>query len=271
MAFSTGAGSLSRGDAVKPTESSMSYFDLQAYIGTTKHMGGFASTRQLLERCRIAAGSCVLDVGCGVGATTCYLAKTYGCRVVGVDLRESMVGLSSERARKEGVRDLVEFRVADAQDLPFEDATFGVVLCESVATFVRDRQRVANELVRVVRAGGRVGLNEEVWLKAPPDEIVWFVKRTWDIELGVPTREQWVEMLERAGLFDLEVETFRVDPRRESTQIKRYRLEDMLRMFYRILVLYVKSATFRGYMAERKRVPRGLFEHLGYAVMVGSK
>jgi arsenite methyltransferase len=256
---------------MKTAEPDMSYLNLQAYIGTTKHMGGLASTQQLLERCRIDAGAYVLDVGCGVGATACYLAKTYGCKVVGVDLRESMVGLSIERARKERVRNLVEFRVADAQDLPFEGATFDVVLCESVATFVQDRQRVASELVRVVRVGGRVGLNEETWIKAPSDEIVWFVKHTWDIESDIPTREQWVEMLERAGLLDLEVEIYKLDPRRESTQIKRYRLDDMLRMFYRTLVLYVKSAMFREYMAERKRVPGGLFEHLGYAVMVGSK
>ena len=45
---------------------------------------------------------------------------------------------------REGVEDRVEFRVADAQNLPFDEALFDVVLCESVATFIRDRQRVAS-------------------------------------------------------------------------------------------------------------------------------
>jgi hypothetical protein len=45
---------------------------------------------------------------------------------------------------REGVEDRVEFRVADAQNLPFDERLFDVALCESVATFIRDRQRVAS-------------------------------------------------------------------------------------------------------------------------------
>jgi len=105
----------------------LAYFELQAYIGTTKHMGGFATTRELIELCHVNQDAYVLDVGCGVGATACYLAKRYGCRVVGVDLRESMIERSNERARKEGVED----RVVDAQNLPFGDATVDVVVLVS--------------------------------------------------------------------------------------------------------------------------------------------
>ncbi len=130
------------GNGKKIADPELSYFELQAYIGTTKHMGGLETTRELFELCGINEDTFVLDVGCGAGATACYLAKTYGCRVVGVDLRESMVALSNERAQRERLTDadnkhpLVEFRVADAQDLPFNDAHFDVVLCESVATFI---------------------------------------------------------------------------------------------------------------------------------------
>jgi len=138
----------------------LSYFELQAYVGTTKHMGGFETTKALIELCHINQDTYVLEVGCGVGATACYLAKKYGCRVVGVDLRESMIARSKERAEKEGVADRVEFRVADAQDLPFDDAHFDVVIGESVLTFIKDKQRVVSECVRVTRPGGYVGLNE---------------------------------------------------------------------------------------------------------------
>jgi arsenite methyltransferase len=60
-------------------------------------------------------------VGCGAGVTACYLAKRYGCRLVGVDISARIIERSRERAKKERVADRVEFRVADAQDLPFED------------------------------------------------------------------------------------------------------------------------------------------------------
>jgi len=146
----------------------LSYFELQAYVGTTKHMGGLETTKDLIELCHIGKGTYVLDVGCGVGATACYLARRYGCRVVGVDISEAMIARSNERAEGVSVADRVEFRVADTQDLPFEDALFDVVIGESVVTFIEDKQLVVSECVRVTRSGGYVGLNEELWTETPP-------------------------------------------------------------------------------------------------------
>ena len=149
--------------------SEMSYFQIQAYMGTTKHMGGLETTRELIVRCGIEEETYVLDVGCGAGATACYLASTYCCRVVGVDVMEEMVELSRARAEREGVSERTTFRVADARQLPFDDASFDVVLCESVATFVVEKEQVVGELARVTREGGCVGLNEDVWLQTPPE------------------------------------------------------------------------------------------------------
>jgi arsenite methyltransferase len=251
-------------------EPSVTYFELQAYIGTTKHMGGLETTWELIELCHIGQDTYVLDVGCGAGATASTLSKTYGCRVVGVDLRETMVILSAERAQKQGVADLVAFRVADAQDLPFDDATFDVVLCESVATFIEDKQRVVDEFARVVKPGGYVGLNEEIWLKAPTPEVAEHVGIMWPVKSNVPTAEEWEALLKGAGLQDVIVKTYKLDPRREATQVKRYTSADMIKMFWRTLVLYVKSAEFRAYM-RKQRLPKGVFEYLGYAVLVGKK
>jgi arsenite methyltransferase len=248
-----------------------SYFELQAYTGTTKHMGGFETTQELIRLCHIGAGRVVLEVGCGVGATACYLARELGCRVVGVDLREGMIARSKERAKKECVEDWVEFRVADAQELPFENSRFDAVFCESVATFIEDKQAVANELARVTRPGGYVGLNEEIWLQPPPARLAEEVKKVFDIEPDLPTADHWRGMLESAGLQDIVVKPYRFDTRRESTQIKRYRLEDMVRMFYRTLGLYLRNPDFRAYMKKRRRVPKGAFEYMGYCLFAGRR
>jgi arsenite methyltransferase len=249
----------------------LSYFELQAYIGTTKHLGGLETTKALIELCHVGRDAYVLEVGCGVGATACYMAKEHGCRVVGVDLRESMIARSNERAQKQGVADLVEFRVADAQELPFDDALFGAVICESVATFIEDKQRVVNEYARVTMPGGYVGMNEEIWIKPPPTRLIEFVKHTWDIKSDIPTSEGWAGLLKSAGLSDIVARTHEFDTRREATQVQRYRLQDMWNMFYRTLFLYVKSPAFRAYMAERRHTPKDLFEYLGYAVFAGRR
>ena len=100
-------------------------------------MGGLKATRELIELCHIDKDTYILDVGCGAGATPCYLAKRHGCRVVGVDISEGMIDRSNERARREGVEDRVEFRVADAQNIPFEDGPLR-----------RGHQRVHNHIPR---------------------------------------------------------------------------------------------------------------------------
>ena len=262
----------------EPTE--LSYFQLQAYMGTTKHMGGLESTRELIARCGIDQGTYVLDVGCGAGATASYLASTCGCRVVGVDVMEEMVDLARARAAREGVGDRVSFRVADARWLPFDDASFDVVLCESVATFVAEKEQVIGELARVVREGGCVGLNEEVWLPAtggsPPPEALDFAREYWEIEGAILTAEEWGALMQGAGLEgragkDLFVRIYRVDPRREASQVKRYHLDDLWRMATRTVGLYLKSPAFRAYMRRQKRLPRDMFDYLGYAVLVGWK
>ncbi len=90
-------------------------------------MGGLKATRELIELCLVDKDKYVLDVGCGVEMGACYIAKKCGCRVLGVDIRERMIARSNERTKREGVKDRVEFQVADAQNLPFEDALFDVM------------------------------------------------------------------------------------------------------------------------------------------------
>jgi arsenite methyltransferase len=260
-----------RQPALETQETELSYFELQAYVGTTKHMGGFESTKALIELCHINKDTYVVDTGCGVGATACYLAKRYGCNVVGVDISEGMIARSNERAKRERVEDSVEFRVADVRNLPLDDALFDVVICESVATFIEDKRQVASEFVRVTKPGGYVGLNEEIWLKTPPTELVKFAKRTWEIKAQVPTADGWTGLLEDAGLRNIVVKTYKVSALRESSQVRRYGFQDLFRMFYRTLFLYIKSSPFRRYMGDRKYVPKNLFEYLGYGIFVGRK
>jgi ubiquinone/menaquinone biosynthesis C-methylase UbiE len=255
----------------RPSDVEVSYFELQAYTGATKHGGGLDTTRELVRQCHIGPDSYVLDVGCGAGATPSYLARDVGCRVVAVDLREGMIARARERARRERVEEGIEFRVADARDLPFENCLFDAVLCESVATFVEEKQQVVHELVRVLKPGGYVGLNEEIWIETPPASLAKEVKHIFSVEPDVPTEGDWRAMLEQAGLQDLVVMRRKFTTRGESAQLKRYRLQDMAALLYRTLGLYLRNPAFRDYMRERHQLPEDVFRYFGYGLFVGRK
>ena len=247
------------------------YFELQAFLGTTKHMGGFATTKEIINLCHINQHSVVLDVGCGVGATACYLAETYGCRVVGVDLRESMVNQAIARAERKGVEELTTFKVANATSLPFDDEMFDAVICESVATFIEDKGGVLREYARVAKPGGYIGLNEEIWLHPPPQDIADSARFIWGINPDVITADKWVSLMAQAGLIDITSQVYQFDTKRESTQVKRYNLKDMLNMIGRTFSLYFTDVHFRKYMKGRRRLPKKFFGYFGYGLTVGKR
>jgi phosphohistidine swiveling domain-containing protein len=109
------------------------FFDFAAEVGLTKHIGGLAATEALIQHCPITKDYYFLDVGCGVEATPCFIAKKVGCRVMGVDIKEKMVERSKERAKRKKLANRVEFRVADAQELPFQDDLFNAHVREFVS------------------------------------------------------------------------------------------------------------------------------------------
>ena len=101
------------------------------------------------------AGQRVLDVGCGSGTAALVVARRY-CEVTGIDYVPALIDRARQRARAEGFA--VDFRVADAQELPFADGTFDAVLSVYGVQFAPDQERAAQELLRVCRPGGRIGL-----------------------------------------------------------------------------------------------------------------
>ena len=252
------------------------FFDFAAEVGLTKHIGGLAATETLIELCHIGKSSYVLDVGSGVGVTPCFLAKRVGCRVVGVDISPRMVERARERSLKERLTDRVEFRVADAQDLPFEDAVFDAVITESVTSFPEDKQKAVNEYVRVTKPGGYVGLNESVWLKVPPPpEVVAWAEQDLGASVKPLTSDAWVGLLEGAGLREITMKTYEINPQDEEKGIlRRYGCGGMLGVLWRMLLLYVRNPAYRKFVKEMREggiLPENLKEYFGYGLFVGQK
>jgi ubiquinone/menaquinone biosynthesis C-methylase UbiE len=252
------------------------FFDFAAYVGLTKHLGGVAATDDLVELCHIGEGSYVLDVGCGVGVTPCYIARRYDCSVMGVDIKVSMIDKCKERASRENVTDKVDFRVADAQDLPFDDELFDAVITESVTAFPEDKQRAVKEYARVTKPGGYVGLNEGTWMKVPvPPEVVAWASQDLGAHVKPLTSAEWVGLLDVAGLREIVARTYEIDAKVEARGIlRRYGWGGMLRVLRRMVSLYARNPDYRRFVRGVRQegiAPENLDEYFGYGAYVGRK
>ena len=122
-----------------------------AVIGTTIQIVG----ESLAEAADVRAGERVLDVAAGNGNATLAAARRFA-EVTSTDYVPALLDKGRERARAEGLN--VEFKVADAEELPFANGSFDVALSTYGVMFTPEHRRAARELLRVVRSGGRIGL-----------------------------------------------------------------------------------------------------------------
>jgi ubiquinone/menaquinone biosynthesis C-methylase UbiE len=122
-----------------------------AVVGTTLQIVG----ESLCEALDLRAGTRVLDVAAGNGNATLAAARRW-CDVTSTDYVPALLEAGRRRAEAEG--HLVTFREADAEELPFPDAAFDVVVSTFGVMFTPDQERAARELARVCKPGGLIGL-----------------------------------------------------------------------------------------------------------------
>ncbi|WP_077033859.1 class I SAM-dependent methyltransferase [Pelomonas sp. KK5] len=122
-----------------------------AVIGTTLQIVG----EQLAEACDLRWDERVLDVAAGNGNATLAAARR-GAHVTSTDYVASLLERGAERAHAERLQ--VDFQQADAEALPFGDASFDAVLSTFGVMFTPNQAQAAAELARVCRPGGRIGL-----------------------------------------------------------------------------------------------------------------
>ena len=109
----------------------------------------------VVARAGVSDGDDVLDVACGTGNASIPAAEA-GAKVTGLDLTPELFDGARRRAAKAGVE--LELVDGDAEDLPFPDESFDVVVSTFGCMFAPDHRRAANEIARVLRPGGRLGI-----------------------------------------------------------------------------------------------------------------
>src|SRR2546425_5450361 len=124
------------------------------------HSGQRNATVRLAQLAGLEGSERVLDVGCGIGGPSRYLASRFGCHVVGLDLTPEFIATAEMLTRRTGLADKATYRQGNALDMPFPDASFDLVWSQNAAMNIADRDRLYGEMRRVLTPSGRLALQD---------------------------------------------------------------------------------------------------------------
>lgn len=246
-------------------------FDFMAkHVGLTViHPGGFEATRRLAESCHLDQGTRVIDIACGKGTSALYLARTYGCEVVGIDISEELLDEANVLKRRMGLDGRVNFRAGDALDLPFEDNDFDVAISQAMLVLVTEKRRAVDEALRVTKPGGRLGWLELSWYKEPPEEFLDAVSNVLCAYcmLNVHTFQGWEALFRAAGVKELETMSFPLS----GGSMTRMLADEGLVNTTRVMLKNLTDGRIRRRMNTMNRFFAEHAEYFGYGIYTGKK
>jgi len=162
------------------------------------HTRGRAATADLARLLRLTGGERVLDVGCGIGGPSRFLAHAFGCRVTGLDLTLEFIEAATALAGRTGLSALVDYRQGNALALPFPDGSFDVAWSQNSVMNIAGRDTLYAEIRRVLKPGGRYAFTDVV--AGTPGPLRFPVPWAQDPSISfLLTAEQTRAALERAG------------------------------------------------------------------------
>jgi tocopherol O-methyltransferase len=155
----------------------------------------------------------ILDVGCGIGGSSLYLAEKYGAQVTGITLSPVQANRARERAEAAGLTAKTDFQVANALEMPFPDNSFDLVWSLESGEHMPDKDKFLQECYRVLKPGGRLIL--ATWCHRPTTETTPLtsqerqhlqeIYRVYCLPYVISLPE-YTEIVERCGFKDLRVD-----------------------------------------------------------------
>ena len=238
-------------------------------LGNSFHPGGVRLTQRIGEFLDLTPASRVLDVAAGRGTSAFCLASRFGCHVTGVDLSQENISAARAEAEALNLSSRVAFDSADAERLPFPDASFDAIVCECAFCTFPGKDVAAAEFARILKPGGGVGISDLTRSEAHLPELDGLLAWIACIGDALPL-QSYVSALQMAGLSVAE------------TEIRDDALAEMVRGVQSRL-LGIEIATGLGKLripgidlTEAKRFAKAAAEaihhgQLGYAILIARK
>jgi arsenite methyltransferase len=154
----------------------------------------------------LKSGEVALDLGSGAGFD-CFLAADRvgpSGKVIGVDMTPEMIDRARGNARKAGITN-VDFRPGDIEDLPVADSTIDIVISNCVINLSPEKDRVFEEVFRVLKPGGRIMVSDIVLEKELPETIKEDISAYVSCISGAILKDEYLNTIEGAGFDDIKV------------------------------------------------------------------
>lgn len=170
------------------------------------HVGGFKAVASLGELARISSSSDILDLACGLGGSTRYLAHLYGCRAHGIDISDHRYRDALELTKLVDLESQVTFECGNILEIELPVGKYDVVWGQSSWIHIQEKGTLVHRCYEALRPGGRVALEDACLVREPEDRVesenLRALEKSWFAYLV--TMKDWVGLLCESG-FEIEV------------------------------------------------------------------
>ena len=165
------------------------------------HIGGRQASEDFISQLDLSAEDHTLDIGCGIGGTSRFVASRFGCRVTGIDLTPEFVSTGQSLCDWVGLSDQVKLHQGDATAMPFADESFDAAFMLHVGMNIPDKAGLFAEAYRLIKPGAFFGVYDVMQTSDEPltYPVPW---SSVPDTSALATQEQYMEALEQVG-FDI--------------------------------------------------------------------
>jgi ubiquinone/menaquinone biosynthesis C-methylase UbiE len=165
------------------------------------HIGGRQASEEFINQLGLSANNHVLDVGCGIGGTSRFVASRFGCRVTGIDLTPEFVSTGQSLCDWVGLTGQVKLTQGDAAAMPFSDESFDAAFMLHVGMNIANKIGLFAEIYRLIKPGAVFGVYDV--MQTSDEALTYPVPWSTTPETSsLSTQGQYIEALGQAG-FDI--------------------------------------------------------------------
>merc|ERR1711988_2010310 len=155
--------------------------------------GGLTTTKQIVDPIGLKPGMKVLDIGCGTGGSAFYMARNFGCEVLGLDLSDNMLAVAYEHklTMEEKVQNLVSFRFLDATLAEFPENYFDCVYTRDAVMHIAEKELMYSKVLKWLKPGGKLVISEYVQAIDKTAEFISILKM--EMDKFKPTKDKFIQ------------------------------------------------------------------------------